>query len=96
MANVSALLLYLLCVGASYVLQRRDVRMAGAPFTLPGGPVIQLAAAAGILWLLMQATGREWQIQVLALGAASVYYVLRARFARKTASVFSPSPARDQ
>ena len=35
MANVSALLLYLLCVAASYQLQRRDVRMAGAPFTFP-------------------------------------------------------------
>jgi basic amino acid/polyamine antiporter, APA family len=88
--------LYLLCVGASYVLQRRDVRMAGAPFIVPGGPVIQLAAAAGIFWFLMQATRREWQIQALALGAASVYYVFRARFARKTASAFSPSPAQDQ
>jgi len=95
MANVSALLLYLLCVAASYELQRRDIRMAGAPFTLPGGPAIQLMAAAGIVWLLMQATEREWRIQGLALGVASVYYVLRARFAR-TSSAFSSSPAQDR
>ena len=95
MANVSALLLYLLCVAASYELQRRDVRMAGTPFTLPGGPAIQLMAAAGILWLLLQATEREWRIQGLALGAASVYYVLRARFARAT-SAFSSSSAPDR
>jgi amino acid transporter len=96
MANVSALLLYLLCVAASYVLQRRDVRMAGAPFTLPGGPAIQLAAAVGIVWLLMQATEREWRVQGLALGVASAYYLLRARFVRKTPSAFSASPARDR
>jgi amino acid transporter len=95
MANVSALLLYLLCVAASYQLQRRDVRMAGAPFNLPGGPAIQLLAAAGIAWLLMQATGREWGVLALVLGAATVYYVLKARFLR-TSSSFAPSPARDR
>jgi basic amino acid/polyamine antiporter, APA family len=95
MANVSALLMYLLCVAASYELQRRDVRMAGAPFTLPGGPAIQLGASFGILWLLMQATEREWGIQLLALGAASVYYFLRARFGR-TPSAFSASRAQDR
>ena len=59
MANVSALLLYLMCVAASYQLQRRNVRMAGAPFDLPGGMLIQLLAAAGIVWLLSQATLRR-------------------------------------
>ena len=58
MANVSALLLYLMCVAASYRLQRRDVRMAGTPFNLPGGMLIQLLAATGIVWLLSQATLR--------------------------------------
>ncbi len=95
MANVSALLLYLLCVAASYKLQRRDVRMAGAPFTLPGGPAIQLLASVGILWLLMQATEREWGIQVLALAAASAYYLLKARFGRMP-SAFSASRAQDR
>jgi APA family basic amino acid/polyamine antiporter len=80
MANVSALLLYLLCVAASYELQRRDVRMAGTPFDLPGGVVIQLCAAAGILWLVSQASAREFIIQGIALSAATVYYVARRRF----------------
>jgi amino acid transporter len=94
MANVSALLLYLLCVVASYQLQRRDVRMAGEPFNLPGGPVVQLLAAAGILWLLMQATAREWGILAAVVGAASVYYLLKAPSLRK-ASAASASPAQD-
>ncbi len=75
MANVSALLLYLMCVAASYQLQRRDVRMAGTPFNLPGGMLIQLLAAAGIVWLLSQATSDEWRIEAYVLAAAIVYYV---------------------
>ena len=61
MANVSALLLYLLCVAASYELQRRDVRMAGDTFQSAGGAADSAAAAAGIIWLLLQATARELQ-----------------------------------
>jgi APA family basic amino acid/polyamine antiporter len=78
-ANVSALLLYLLCVAASYELQRRDVRMAGTPFNLPGGMLIQLLAGAGIVWLVSQATAREFVIQGIALGAATCYYLVRRR-----------------
>ena len=47
MANVSALLLYLMCVAASYQLQRRDVRMAGTPFNLPGGMLVHAARGGG-------------------------------------------------
>jgi amino acid transporter len=79
MANVSALLLYLLGVGASYELQRRNVRMAGAPFILPGGMLIQVLAGAGIIWLVSQATAREFVIQGVALAVAICYYVLRKR-----------------
>jgi hypothetical protein len=71
------------------------VRMAGAPFRLPGGPAIQMLAAAGIAWLLMQATAREWRVLALVLAAGSVYYVFRARFLR-TPSAFAPSPAQDR
>ena len=95
MANVSALLLYLLCVAASYELQRRDVRMAGQPFNLPGGPTIQLLAASGIVWLLSQATAREWGILAAVVAAASVYYAVKAPSLRKSSS-FSASAAPDR
>ncbi|HKY20931.1 MAG TPA: APC family permease [Vicinamibacterales bacterium] len=95
MANVSALLLYLMCVGASYELQRRDVRMAGAPFNLSGGPVIQLLAATGIVWLLSQATQEEFKVVGLVLAAASAYYFFNARFVRKPSGV-SASTAPDR
>lgn len=79
LANVSGLLLYGLCVAASYELQRRDVRMAGAPFNLPGGVAIQSIALAGIVWLVSQATRREFVIEASVLAAASIYYFGRRR-----------------
>jgi amino acid transporter len=94
MANVSALLLYLLCVAASYELQRRDVRMSGTPFNLPGGMLIQLLAATGIVWLLSQATAREFIVEGLVLGAGTLYYALTSRFLR-TPSAFSTSARQD-
>jgi APA family basic amino acid/polyamine antiporter len=90
MANVSALLLYLMCVAASYQLQRRDVRMAGAPFDLPGGMLIQLLAAAGIVWLLSQATYDEWRIEAYVVGAAVIYYVIKRFLASPSAFAASP------
>ena len=95
MANVSALLLYLMCVAASYQLQRRDVRMAGTPFNLPGGMLIQILAGAGIVWLLSQATYDEWKIEAYVLVAAIAYYVVR-RFLRKPSADVATSPVRDR
>jgi APA family basic amino acid/polyamine antiporter len=80
LANVSGLLLYALCVAASYELQRRDVRMAGQPFNLPGGIAIQAVALAGIVWLVSQATRREFEIEAGVLVAASGYYLVRRRW----------------
>ena len=94
MANVSALLLYLMCVAASYRLQQRDVRMAGAPFDLPGGMLIQLLAAGGIVWLLSQATAEEWRIEAYVLGVAIVYYVLKRFLGSSSAGAVSPAQGR--
>jgi APA family basic amino acid/polyamine antiporter len=95
MANVSALLLYLMCVAASYQLQRRDVRMGGTPFNLPGGMLIQLLAAAGIVWLLWQATPEEWTIEAYVLAAAVIYYVAK-RFLRSPSAGAASATASDQ
>jgi hypothetical protein len=78
--------LYLLCVAASYELKRRDVRMAGTPFALPGGMLIQLLAGAGIVWLIAQATAREFQIEAAVLAVASCYYLLRRKSMRRPAA----------
>jgi len=77
LANVAALTLYLTCVGAAYDLQRRDVRAGGAPFVLPGGPAVPLLAAAVIVWLLSNATRREFAVEGLVLATAALFYFIR-------------------
>jgi basic amino acid/polyamine antiporter, APA family len=77
LANVAALTLYLMCVIASFELQRRDIRADGTPFAVPGGPVIPVAAAAVILWVLSNATRREFAVEAAVLAAASLLYSIR-------------------
>jgi len=77
LANVAALTLYLACVGAAFELQRRDVRGDGEPFSVPGGPAIPMLAAAVILWLLSNATRKEFSIEGLVLAVAAVFYFIR-------------------
>jgi len=78
-ANVAALTLYLMCVAASYELQRRDVRAQGTPFVMPGGPIVPALAAVVIVWLLSNATRREFGVEGLVLAVASLYYFIRKR-----------------
>jgi APA family basic amino acid/polyamine antiporter len=79
LANVAALTLYLMCVAASFELQRRDIRADGTPFAVPGGPAIPIAAAMVILWLLSNATRREFIVEAAVLAAASLLYSIRTR-----------------
>jgi APA family basic amino acid/polyamine antiporter len=74
--NVSTLSMYLLCVLASYQLQRRDVRGGGTPFAMPGGPLVPALATTAILWLLSHATAREIALEAVVLGIASAYYLI--------------------
>jgi len=66
-----------MCVTASYELQRRDVRADGNPFTLPGGPLVPLLAAMVILWLLSNATRREFAVEAIVLAVAALVYFSR-------------------
>ena len=78
LANVAALTLYLMCVTASYELQRRDVRADGAiPFAVPGGPAVPILAACVIVWLLSNATRREFGVEALVLAVAALFYFIR-------------------
>ena len=78
LANVAALTLYLMCVAAAYQLQRRDVRAdGGIPFAVPGGPVVPILAAAVIVWLLSNATRREFGVEALVLAVSALFYFIR-------------------
>jgi amino acid transporter len=73
-ADVSTLSVYLLSVSASYELARRNVQSGGRPFALPGGAAIPLLAAAVIVWLLSNATPREFAVEAIVLAAATALY----------------------
>jgi basic amino acid/polyamine antiporter, APA family len=78
-SNLAAFVLYILSAIGVWVLRRRDVRMAGEPFTIPGGPAIPLAAAGLSAGLLLETAGAR-DIEGLALMAAvaAVLYTVRA------------------
>ena len=76
-ANLSALLLYLGCAVAGWELRRRGIKQTqGAPFSLPGGPLIPLLTVAVILWLLTSITAREWAMVAGTLLAATALFVV--------------------
>ena len=83
MANVAALLLYLLCSAAAWQLVRRNVRTDGEPFRFPGARVLPFVAIAVIAWMLAHATMREVTVLgiVLAVGSGLYWlqYIVRAR-----------------
>jgi len=77
LANVAALTLYLTCVAASFDLQRRDVRSDGVPFEMPGGLLIPLLAGIVIVWLLSNASRREFAVEGLVLAVGAMIYFLQ-------------------
>ncbi len=82
-ANIATLSLYLLAIAAAYELQRRDVSSGDRShvFVLPGGPAIPTAAALVVMWLLWQATIREWIVEALVIAVAAIAYAARRRSA---------------
>ena len=86
LANVSVLVLYLLCCVAVLELRRRDVRAGGIPFQVPGGWLVPVLAVAVILWLLWSATLRELGIVSGVLVAAALLFILKSAARRVPAS----------
>jgi phosphatidylserine synthase len=76
-ANVSTLSVYLLAVSAAFELARRDVQSGGRPFAMPGGFAIPVLAAGVIIWLLSNATPREFAVEAIVLAAATALYFTR-------------------
>ena len=79
LANVAALSLYLLCCAAAIELKRRDVRSDGAPFTFPGDWIVPPTAIVIIIWILSNATRKEFLITGLVLAIGSVLFLFRRK-----------------
>jgi amino acid transporter len=86
LSNVSVLILYLLCCLAAWRLQRMGVQAGGTPFNIPGGAVVPWLAIAVIVWILSNATVREFAVVGSVLVVAAVLFGIR-RGAGRTGSV---------
>ncbi len=79
LANLATLVLYGTCCLAAWQLRRRGVEAGGAPLRLPLGGVIPLGACAVILFLLTSVRSDEWMALGVALGCASLVFVIARR-----------------
>ncbi|HEY0369567.1 MAG TPA: amino acid permease [Chthoniobacterales bacterium] len=86
MANVAALLLYLLCCAAAWELVRRNVRTDGPPFGFRGGQILPFVAIALIIWMLAHATSKEFITLGGVLTVGSVLYLARRLTSRRIAT----------
>jgi basic amino acid/polyamine antiporter, APA family len=94
LSNVAVLLMYLLCCAACWFLVQRDVRADGQPFNFPGMKIVPALAIAATIWILVQASLSEssvgddtragLRIAGIVLALASVVYLMRAQFRRKS------------
>ena len=58
LANLTALVLYVLCAISAWVLRRRGVRLEQEPFVTPGGPLVPALTCAGLAWLFYETVTR--------------------------------------
>jgi amino acid transporter len=84
LSNVAVLLMYFLCCAGCWVLLRRDVRSDGEPFNFPGMKIVPALAIIAIIWILSQSSVREFAVTGIVLALASVIYLIRVQFRRKS------------
>ncbi len=76
LSNIAVLVLYLFCCISAWELRRRNVEAGGIPFRIPGGPVVPILAVAVIVWILSNATLKEFSMVGAVLVVASVLFVI--------------------
>jgi APA family basic amino acid/polyamine antiporter len=77
MANVAALLLYIICCAAAWELMRRDVRTETKPFTFPGASIVPVVSIVAIIWILWHAKWDEWKPNVWVFLVGSALYFIQ-------------------
>jgi amino acid transporter len=86
---VATLFIYIGCAAATLVLRRRGVRSDGAPFVIPGGPLVPIATATVAIWLLSNATVKEFAAVGVVSALVTALYL--ARRSLRPDSARSPS-----
>jgi amino acid transporter len=86
LSNIAVLVLYLFCCISAWELRRRNVQAGGTPFRIPGGAVVPFLAVAVIVWILSNATVREFSVIGGVLVVASgLFLVARTRAGSRVA-----------
>lgn len=88
---VAVMVVYLACCLGVLELRRRGVQGEGAPFRIPGGPVVPLLASGVVIWLLSTATWREYAAVAAALAVTTVLYLARKRAVRLALAANAPA-----
>lgn len=83
--SMALLLVYLAVCLAALQLRRGRPRAPGT-FRVPGGPLVPLAAAATVVWMLSHSTRTEAGAMALLLGAGALYYLVRTRLVPRPSS----------
>jgi len=82
-ASAATLLIYLGVVLASIKLRKKETASSEKTFRIPGGIVLPLLAAAGILWLLSNLTQAELIGIAIFIVAFSLLYLIAERIKKK-------------
>lgn len=82
MANVAALLLYIICCAAAWELMRRDIRTEAPPFMFPGARLVPIVSIVAIVWILSHATKTEFAITAWVFGVGSGLYFIQTLLQR--------------
>src|SRR5437868_6208752 len=77
LSNIAVLSLYILCFIAAIMLERRNVRGDGPPFTFRGVWIVPICAIVVGVWILAHSTHREFILIWRTLVVASALYVVR-------------------
>ena len=83
MANVAALLLYIICCAAAWELMRRNVRTESEPFSFPGASIVPIVSIIAIVWILSHATTREFLVNGAVFVVGSVLYLVQWALRRR-------------
>lgn len=83
MANVAALLLYIICCAAAWELIRRDVRTETSPFTFPGARLVPIVSIVAIIWILSHATAWEFEVNGGVFLVGSALYFIQSQLRRR-------------
>lgn len=95
LASVSLLLIYLAVCLAALKMRRSGPAPAGA-FRAPGGPLVPVAGAATVVWLLAHTSRSEAIGVAVTVGVAAAYYLIRRQALSRRMTAGTPALDEDE